>query len=270
LWPARIDQHQLELAILNLAINARDAMPAGGSLRIGLRNGQADTERAGELSPGDYVVASIVDTGTGMDEATLARVFEPFFTTKGVGRGSGLGLSMVQGFAVQSSGAVFIASVLSQGTTVELWLPRADTTAGLSQKPAVPAALPGTASARIVVCDDDADVRGFVAAFLRDGGHTVWEADNPAAALHVLEQERPIDLLVVDYAMPDVSGAALAARAQERQPSLKILLMTGHAEALSGGGIPGEPLLAKPFKPAELTKRIAEALPARARSPVQG
>jgi signal transduction histidine kinase len=270
LWPARIDQHQLELAILNLAINARDAMPSGGSVRIDLRNGQADTERAGELAPGDYVVVSVVDTGTGMDQATLARVFEPFFTTKGVGRGSGLGLSMVQGFAVQSGGAAFITSVLSQGTTVELWLPRADTTAGRSQKPAVPAALPGTASARIVVCDDDADVRGFVATYLRDGGHTVWEADNPAAALQVLEQERPIDLLVVDYAMPDMSGAVLAARAQERQPSLKILVMTGHAEALSGGGIPGEPLLAKPFKPTELTKRIAEALRARTRSPVQG
>jgi signal transduction histidine kinase len=270
LWPARIDQHQLELAVLNLAINARDAMPAGGNLCIGLRNGRADTERAGELSPGDYVVASVVDTGTGMDEATLARVFEPFFTTKGVGRGSGLGLSMVQGFAVQSGGAAFIASVPSHGTTVELWLPRADTTAGRSQKPAALSAPPGTASARIVVCDDDADVRAFVATFLRDGGHTVWEADNPAAALHVLEQERPIDLLVVDYAMPDMSGAALAARAQERQPNLKVLLMTGHAEALSGGGVPGEPLLAKPFKPSELTKRIAEALPARARSSVQG
>jgi signal transduction histidine kinase/CheY-like chemotaxis protein len=270
LWPARIDQHQLELAILNLAINARDAMPAGGNLRIGLRNGQADTERAGELSPGDYVVVSVVDTGTGMDEATLARVFEPFFTTKGVGRGSGLGLPMVQGFALQSGGAVFITSVASQGTTVELWLPRADTTAGRSQKPAAAAALPGAASARIVVCDDDADVRAFVAAYLRDGGHAVWEADDPAAALQVLEQERPIDLLVVDYAMPGMSGAVLAARAQERQPSLKILVMTGHAEALSGGGIPGEALLAKPFKPAELTKRIAEALPSRTRSPARG
>jgi signal transduction histidine kinase len=270
LWPARIDQPQLELAILNLAINARDAMPGGGSLRIGLRNSRADPERARDLSPGDYVVVSVTDTGTGMDEATLARVFEPFFTTKGVGRGSGLGLSMVQGFAAQSGGAVFITSAPSRGATVELWLPRADATTGKSQTATEHAALPGAASARIVVCDDDADVRSFVATYLRDGGHMVWETDNSAAALHVLELERPIDLLVADYAMPDMSGAVLAARAQESEPGLKILLMTGHADALSGGGIAGAPLLAKPFKPAELTKRVAEALPARTRSPIEG
>jgi signal transduction histidine kinase/CheY-like chemotaxis protein len=270
LWPARIDRHQLELAILNLAINARDAMPAGGTLHIGLRNDRAGGERAGDLSPGDYVVASVADTGIGMDESTLARVFEPFFTTKGVGRGSGLGLSMVQGFAAQSGGAVFIASALSRGTTVELWLPRADATAVKSRKAAAAPPPPGAASARIVVCDDDADVRSFVTSFLRDAGHVVWEADKPAAALQILEEERPVDLLVVDYAMPDMSGVALAARARERQPDLKIVLMTGHAEALSGGGIPGAPLLAKPFKPDELTKKIAEALASRARAPAQG
>jgi signal transduction histidine kinase/CheY-like chemotaxis protein len=270
LWPARVDRHQLELAILNLAINARDAMPAGGTLRIGMRNGQADVERGAELVAGDYVVVSVSDTGTGMDKATLARVFEPFFTTKGVGRGSGLGLPMVQGFAAQSGGAVFITSAPAQGTTVELWLPRADTTALKSQAPLEPMAMPGTASARILVCDDDDDVRGFVATFLREAGHAVWEASSAVAALHILDHERTIDLLVADYAMPEMNGTALAASALQRQPGLKILLMTGHAEALSGGGVLGVPVLAKPFKPGELARRIAEALPARMTLPAPG
>jgi signal transduction histidine kinase/CheY-like chemotaxis protein len=264
LWPARVDRHQLELAILNLAINARDAMPAGGTLRIGMRNGQADVERGSELMAGDYVVVSVADTGTGMDKATLARVFEPFFTTKGVGRGSGLGLPMVQGFAAQSGGAVFITSTPAQGTTVELWLPRADTTAGKSHAALEPAAPPGTASARILVCDDDADVRDFVATFLREAGHAVWEASSAVAALHILDYERTIDLLVADFAMPEMNGTALVASALQRQPGLKILLMTGHAEALSGGGVPGIPMLAKPFKSGELARRIADALPPRA------
>jgi signal transduction histidine kinase len=126
LAPARVDANQLELAILNLTINARDAMPRGGALHIGLLNRQTDHRSPPELSPGDYVVVSISDTGTGMDESTLARAAEPFFTTKEIGSGSGLGLPMVQGFAAQSGGAVAIRSKPGQGTTVELWLPQAD------------------------------------------------------------------------------------------------------------------------------------------------
>jgi signal transduction histidine kinase len=260
LWPARVDRNQLELAILNLAINGRDAMPEGGTLRIGLANRLADVERLADLAPGDYVVVSVSDTGTGMDAATLDRVFEPFFTTKEVGRGSGLGLPMVQGFAAQSGGAVHIESALGRGTLVELWLPRAHSSAAPDgAMPEAGAASPPGA-ARILVCDDDPGVRGFVSTFLREGGYTVWEANDPGLALQILERERPIDLFLVDYAMPDMNGDETIALARRHQPGLKVLLMTGHAEALRAGGIADVPLLPKPFKPAELRKRVAEAL----------
>jgi CheY-like chemotaxis protein len=195
-----------------------------------------------------------------MSEETLAHAFEPFFTTKEVGRGSGLGLSMVQGFAAQSGGAVEIVSSLGEGTNVTLWLPRAEgrstETAPLKQSGSVS----GSTQARILVCDDDGDVRALVGTYLRDSGYTVWEANNPTLALQILERERPIDLLLVDYAMPEMTGPAVIDQARTRQPELKALLITGYAEALRTGSISGIPLLAKPFKVAELNRRIAEIL----------
>ncbi|HEX6843290.1 MAG TPA: ATP-binding protein [Stellaceae bacterium] len=260
LWPARIDPHQLELAILNLALNARDAMPEGGTLRIKSEAGRAERGGLPELAPGDYVVVSVSDSGTGMDPETLARSFEPFFTTKEVGRGSGLGLPMVQGFAVQSGGAVQIDSAPGKGTTAELWLPRAET--GDAERVAAKsaAAVQSGAPARILVCDDDKGVREFVGTVLRDGGYTVWEADGPSAALRILENERPIDLLLVDYAMPEMNGAAVIERARDRQPGLKLLMMTGDAEALQSIGTADVPLLPKPFKSAQLNERVRESL----------
>ena len=256
--PAWVDSNQLELAILNLALNARDAMARGGRLQIACENRRAEPGNSPpDLAPGDYVIVSVSDTGTGMSDATLVHAFEPFFTTKEVGRGSGLGLSMVQGFAAQSGGAVHIVSSLGEGTNVTLWLPRAEgrstETAPLKQSGPVS----GSIQARILVCDDDGDVRALVGTYLRDSGYTVWEANNPTLALQILERERPIDLLVVDYEM---TGPAVIDRAQTYQPELKALLITGYAEALRTGGISAIPLLAKPFKVAELSRRIAEIL----------
>ena len=261
LRPAWVDPNQLELAILNLALNARDAMPSGGNLQIVCEHRLADAGNVPEdLVSGDYVIVSVLDTGSGMSEATLAHVFEPFFTTKEPGRGSGLGLSMVQGFAAQSGGAVQIASSLGKGTTVELWLPQAKGPIALtlSARLGEPTLKPRGAS--ILVCDDDADVRSLVSSFLRDVGYTVWEANNPTLALEILRRERSIDLLLVDYAMPEMSGPAVIDQARAFQPGLKTLLITGYVEALRNNGISGIPILAKPFKIAELHKRIAEII----------
>jgi signal transduction histidine kinase/CheY-like chemotaxis protein len=261
LRPAWVDPNQLALAVLNLALNARDAMPGGGRLQIACENRRAETGNSpSDLATGDYVVVTVSDNGSGMSETTLARVFEPFFTTKDAGRGSGLGLSMVQGFAAQSGGTVQIVSSLGEGTNVELWLPRAGgrSTESIPLEPA--ASDLGQHRGRILVCDDDGDVRALVGTFLRDSGFTVWEANNPALALQILERERPIDLLLVDYAMPEMSGPAVIDRAQTCQPGLKTLLITGYAEALSNNGVCGVPILAKPFKVAELGRQIAEIL----------
>jgi signal transduction histidine kinase len=259
--PAWADPNQLELAILNLALNARDAMPGGGSLnitsanrRVGNSGGPAD------LVEGDYVVVSVADTGMGMTETTLARAFEPFFTTKEAGRGSGLGLSMVEGFAAQSGGTVRIASVLGEGTAVELWLPRAEAASTKMVPSEQPGSVPAQRGARVLVCDDDSDVRTLIGTLLRNLGHTVWEASDPGAAIQLLEGEQPLDLLLVDYAMPEMNGLAVIDRAQTCQPGIKTLLITGHMEVLQANATLGVPVLPKPFKLGELSRRIGEIL----------
>jgi signal transduction histidine kinase len=260
LWRAQADRGQLELALLNLAINARDAMPEGGELRIVLANCPAGEERPAELLPGDYVIVRVSDTGTGMDAATLAHAFEPFFTTKEVGRGSGLGLAMVQGFAVQSGGSVRIESAPGKGTEVSLWLPRA-TQEAANEVPSNAAPPRSTDGIRILVCEDDPDLLSFVAETLRDAGYSVREAETPVAALRLLKQDKP-GLLLSDYAMPGMNGAAFIAEARRLQPGIKVLLMSGHADALTGKGAPDVPLLPKPFAPAALTRRVADILAA--------
>jgi nitrogen-specific signal transduction histidine kinase/CheY-like chemotaxis protein len=256
LRPAWVNPNQLELAILNLALNARDAMPNGGTLQIACENRRAESgSTSPDLATGDYVVVTVTDTGAGMSDATLAHAFEPFFTTKEVGRGSGLGLSMVQGFAGQSGGTVQLVSSLGEGTRVTLWLPCAEgrSTETVSSEPG--GSVLSLGQARVLVCDDDSDVRAFVATFLRHNGCTVWEANNPMLALKILERERPIDLLLVDHAMPEMTGPAVIERAQTYQPGLKTLLMSGHADALRAAELSGVRALSKPFKVAELTKR---------------
>jgi signal transduction histidine kinase len=259
LAPARVDTNQLELAILNLAINARDAMPTGGTMRLRLENSRTSRGMPRGLAPADYVILSIADTGTGMDEATLARAFDPFYTTKEAGSGSGLGLPMVQGFAVQSGGGVQIESRLGEGTRVEVWLPRA------GEAPAVHAnshrsdVIASQRAAQILLCDDDPDVRGILGEVLQTEGYVLHLANGPSATLRILEGAAEIDLLIVDYALPEMNGLELIREACRRRPSLKTLLITGDVGALSGG-ISSVPLLPKPFGPAELGQKVAGIL----------
>jgi signal transduction histidine kinase/CheY-like chemotaxis protein len=256
---AWVDPNQLELAILNLALNARDAMPDGGVLRIDAENrpGGVGTPPPG-LEANDHILVSVIDTGTGMDKQTLQRAFEPFFTTKEAGRGSGLGLSIVHGFAAQSGGSVRITSAPGEGTRVDLRLPRAESRI-VPWRILDPSPLREPSPARILVCDDDPGVLTFVAAVLRDNGHLVWEANAPAEALVIIERERP-ELLVIDYAMSGMNGLTAIDRARSRRPDLRVILMSGHADVLRPGGVSGIPLLAKPFKIADLRERITEVL----------
>jgi signal transduction histidine kinase len=261
LKPAWVDSNQLGLAIVNLALNGRDAMPRGGTLQIACENRQVETASPiTGLLAGDYVTVSVSDTGIGMSEATLARAFEPFFTTKAAGRGSGMGLPMVQGFAAQSGGTVHITSSFGRGTTAEIWLPATKTIERANAVEQPKQDFAERRCARILVCDDDADVRSTVGSLLRNLGHSVWEASDPLLALRVLERECPVDLLLVDYAMPEMDGRALIEQARLVQPGLKTLLMTGYAEALRKNGTPGIPVLPKPFKTAELRNRVSEIL----------
>ncbi len=262
LAPAQVDSNQLELAILNLAINARDAMPGGGALRIGLENQKTKRGSPPELKPGEYAVISIADRGTGIDEATLGRGFAPFFTTKEAGAGSGLDLLMVQGFAAQSAGAVQIRRRPGAGTTLELWLPKAeDPPPAAADGPAAREPDIPFGAATILLCDDDGDVRGFISEFLGSIGYRVHVANDATAALDLLERCKEIELLIVDYAMPGTNGLETIRRARHRRPSVKPLLITGHAGAFAGN-TRGIPLLRKPFSPEELARRVAGILTA--------
>jgi nitrogen-specific signal transduction histidine kinase len=262
LAPAHVDANQVELAILNLAINARDAMPVGGKLCISLHTRQIDYSSPPGLTPGDYVLASISDTGTGMDDATLAQAFDPFFTTKEVGSGSGLGLPMVQGFAGQSGGGVQIRSKLGEGTTVELWLPKAvEPPLGTSNANPPGSVIP-QGIANVLLCDDDHDVRRFLSELLKSDGYMVREASTPEEALRILEDGAAVELLIVDYAMPGINGLELIRQARRTHPSLKTLLITGDAGA-PGSDVAGAPLLRKPFRPAEFSQTVAAILAAQ-------
>jgi len=252
---ALVDAGQLELAILNLVINARDAMPEGGTLVIEVAHRSADGSFPPGLAAGLYAMVAVTDTGIGMDEETLANAFEPFFTTKPAGSGSGLGLSMVQGFAAQSGGTVLLASRTGEGTRAEIWLPLATGDVELSAHE-MPSQVPA-ARARILLCDDDGDSRAAVAEMLRSDGHAVTETSSAGAALDVIEGSEAVDILVTDYAMPAMNGAELAAEAKLRRPALKTLLISGHPAALGDDAL-GRAVLAKPFSRAALASRIAQ------------
>ncbi len=266
--PAYADPNQVELAVLNLAVNARDAMPDGGVVTIALAEDQvADplSHPAG-LSAGDYVRITVSDTGTGMDAETLARAFEPFFTTKPVGYGSGLGLSMVQGLAAQSGGGAAIASTLGQGTTVSLWLPRAEVRDAPDEPSSAPHApqpqpQPG---ACVLVVDDDPEVLAFSAASLESAGYCVARAASGAAALAMLRDGDVPALVIADLTMPGMSGETLLVAALRMYPELPVLIATGYADPGSTNAEnPGLPVLAKPFKAAELVARVAELIGSR-------
>ncbi|MFC3712861.1 response regulator [Sphingoaurantiacus capsulatus] len=262
LWPAFVDPNQLELALMNLVINARDAMPEGGAIVVAAENRGIDFGGELGLSPGEYVVISVLDTGTGIAPDILDRVTEPFFTTKDVGKGTGLGLSMVYGFAQQSGGTLRIDSVVGQGTRIEIWLPRA---AADAAEPAAPveAPLPAPASARalrVLLVDDNPDVRAVTGEVLADGGHDVTSAGGGAEALAILERDPDaFDVVVTDYAMPLVSGLEVIRLARNLRPTMPALLITGYADLEMLSNRPADiRVLPKPFDPDALIRAVGD------------
>ena len=253
---ALVDPDQLELAVLNLCINARDAMPDGGTVTISTR--RAEIHDDPDLKPGTYAVVTVADEGTGIPPEILERVCEPFFTTKAVGQGTGLGLAMVFGLAQQAGGRLRITSEVGQGTRIELALPRADGTAERTEAEVLPAVPTAASPARILVVDDDAEVRHVTASFLNDFGYDETEAADGRAALALMEQGERFDLVVADRAMPGMTGVELAAAIRQRFSGVPVLLLTGHAEAVQ---IPADlPVMTKPFASAELAARVSQLL----------
>jgi signal transduction histidine kinase/ActR/RegA family two-component response regulator len=267
LWPAVADPVQIEVSLLNLALNARDAMPEGGLLTFRTRNVTAARPGDGQaaMPEGDYVMVTVSDTGHGMPADVQARAFEPFFTTKGVGKGTGLGLSMVYGFATQAGGTVTIDSFPGKGTAISLYLPRATVEAG--EVVAAPAAAAEVRPLRILLVDDDADVRETAREMLQELGHTVIDAEQGSAALAVLRDDAGFDLLLVDYAMPEMTGVQLAERAMSVRPLLPVVLMTGYVEsaARQAWSALGYRTVMKPFGSTELAAALVPFAEARAR-----
>jgi CheY-like chemotaxis protein len=267
IWAVEIDPNQLENALLNLAINARDAMPDGGKITIETANRWMDarTAREQELSPGQYVSLCVSDTGTGMTPEVIARAFDPFFTTKPIGMGTGLGLSMVYGFARQSGGQVRIYSEVGQGTTICLYLPRY-----LGGEDAqedgweTNASIPTGAGETVLVIDDEPVVRMLVVDVLEELGYSALEAADGAEGLKVLESKARVDLLVTDVGLPGgLNGRQVADAARVLRPELKVLFITGYAEnaVISHGHLdPGMHVVTKPFQVEDLGRRIRAIL----------
>ena len=251
--PAVADANQLEMALLNLAVNGRDAMPDGGVLTIHVGLETLDREHGSELRPGRYLRLCVHDTGVGMDEATRVKATEPFFSTKGVGRGTGLGLSMVHGLAAQLGGALSLESAPGEGTTVKIWLPLSDA------DPAAPASATdpalGPHSGTVLLVDDEPLVRASTADMLADLGYRVVEAEDAAQALRKLDEEIAIQILVTDHLMPEMTGAELVVAARRRRPGLPSLIISGYAE--EAGISPDFARLTKPFRQAELAEKLA-------------
>jgi PAS domain S-box-containing protein len=263
--PARVDANQLELAILNLAVNARDAMPEGGRLAIDLR--RLDGSESGLGLSGAYLRLAVSDTGIGMDDKTLKSAIEPFFSTKELGKGTGLGLSMVHGLAVQLGGALRLKSQVGEGTTAELWLPVAVSPVKEVEPVQSEQTLAPPPSSVILVVDDDALINMSTVDMVQDLGHTVLEAYSGKEALQILGSGQRIDALITDYAMPGMTGVELADRARELHPGLPILLATGYAD-LPSGTTTDLPRLAKPYQQTELATQISRLLTGRGAAPV--
>jgi CheY-like chemotaxis protein len=267
LWRTYCDPHQLESALLNLAINARDAMPEGGRLTIETINAHLDHHYAAELrevAAGQYVALSVTDTGSGMSAAVRERAFDPFFTTKPMGQGTGLGLSMVYGFARQSEGHARIYSEVGQGTTVKLYLPRhggvsADAADAATEERAHRAERGET----VLVVEDETSVRELVVDVLNDLGYRALEAADGPSSLEILRSSARIDLLVTDVGLPGMNGRQVADAARERRPDLKVLFITGYAEnaAMANGFLaPGMEMVTKPFAVDALAARIRDMI----------
>jgi signal transduction histidine kinase/ActR/RegA family two-component response regulator len=266
LWTVEVDTNHLESCIVNLAINARDAMPGGGKLTVEAVNVSSDEDYFRfnpELAPGQYVVICVTDTGTGMSPETLSHAFEPFFTTKEPGQGTGLGLSQVYGFVKQSGGHVKIYSEVGQGTTIKIYLPRfhGDTVAEAEPEAAI---AEGEATETILVVEDDNDLRTYITDVLRDLSYHVLSVPSAQAALTILLQDEPrIHLLLTDVVMPGINGRELGKRAAQMRPGLRILYMTGYsrnAVVHQGRLEEGVDLLEKPVSQAKLALKVREML----------
>lgn len=266
LWTAEADPNQLESALLNLVINARDAMPGGGQLLVETSNRHLDnvfTAAYGTLTPGDYVELSVSDTGCGIPENVMGRVFDPFFTTKPIGQGTGLGLSTIYGFARQSRGHVTLHSEVGKGTTVSLFLPRfiGEITANLPADPALPPF--ANAGETVLIVEDDPAVRVLVSAVLKELGYAFVEASDADTAVPIIESDQRIDLMISDVGLPGMNGRQLAEIGRQIRPDLKVLFITGYAEhaAVRGGFLdPGMQLITKPFTFDLLTAKVREMI----------
>lgn len=266
LWTAEADPNQLESALLNLALNARDAMPGGGKLIVETSNRHLDnvfTAAYGTLKPGDYVELSVSDTGCGMPESVISRAFDPFFTTKPIGQGTGLGLSMIYGFARQSHGHVTIHSEVDKGTTVSLFLLRFIGEISPAT-PLDPALLPFANSGEtVLIVEDDPAVRVLVSQVLSELGYAFVEAGDADSALPIIESSQRIDLMISDVGLPGMNGRQLAEIGRQIRPDLKVLFITGYAEhaAVRGGFLdPGMQLITKPFTFDLLTSKVREMI----------
>jgi CheY-like chemotaxis protein len=267
LWRVEADPNQLEAAILNLVVNARDAMPAGGQMTVETANVRLDESYSAaqvEVAPGHYVMIAVTDTGQGMPKEVLSRVFEPFFTTKDVGKGTGLGLSQVYGFVKQSGGHIKVYSEEGEGTTVKLYMPRLLAGDEPEEEPGGQAVEVGSHEETILVVEDDDDVRGFTVQILREAGYRVIEAHDGPSALRLLErQEQPVDLLFTDVVMPGMSGRELALEAERRQLAQRTLYTSGYTrDAIVHGGRldPGVEMIAKPFTYQALSQKVRDML----------
>ncbi|MBS0639611.1 MAG: response regulator [Proteobacteria bacterium] len=267
LWRTFCDPHELEAALLNVVLNARDAMPSGGKLTVETANVYIDEDYARhhvEVTPGQYVLLAVTDTGIGMDDETSQRIFEPFFTTKEVGRGTGLGLSMVFGFVKQSRGHIKVYSEIGQGTCFKIYLPRlTDDVQQATISPAPQTApLPGGAHT-ILVVEDNTEVRAFIVQVLREIGYLVYEAADAPSAQRLLAAEPAVDLLLTDVGLPGMNGRMLADAAAQDRPHLRVLYITGYTRnaIVHGGRLdPGVALLPKPFTSRDLAEKVRAAL----------
>jgi CheY-like chemotaxis protein len=265
LWNTTIDASEFQSAVLNLAINGRDAMPDGGKLTIEVGNAALDDTYAAqhaEVEPGQYVLFAITDTGTGMDAATVAQVLDPFFTTKPPGEGTGLGLPQVYGFVKQSGGHLKIYSEVGEGTTVKLYLPRSLAQETIQPRPMPAIAVTGTET--VLLVDDDEIVRTTVAMMMEDLGYTIIEAGSGAEALSILERGDKVDLLFTDVVMPGaVNGRQLADRARDLDSNLRVLFTSGYTENAivhNGQLDAGTELLSKPYNRDQLAAKLRRVL----------
>ncbi|WP_347558741.1 ATP-binding protein [Robbsia sp. KACC 23696] len=266
LWTTMIDRNQLENALLNLSINARDAMPDGGRIDIGLANEAIDAQTAAEfdVSAGDYVTITVTDTGSGMTPEIAARAFDPFFTTKPIGQGTGLGLSMIYGFARQSGGHVRIESAVGRGTMVRIYLPRFTRDVPPAAEPVKDAMAPTQAGGAVLVVDDEATLRMLITEVLEDSGYTVIEASDGPSGLTILQSDIKIDMLVTDVGLPGgMNGRQLADAARSLRADLQVLFITGYAEGTATGKNalePGMHVLTKPFLIEALVAKVGELI----------